>query len=448
MERKFVKQKMALSLLFITSMYSHAQNAGTTNSFSVKQAVDYGIKNSVAVKNALVDIQIQKQVNREVTAAAFPQINGSFSMNDYLDIPTTLLPAEITGGPAGTFIPVRFGTKYTANGGIDVEQLLFDGQVFVGLQARKAVLDFSTKTAEVTQEMIKANIYKVYYQLVIGHKQVASIDANIERFEKLLADTKEIFKNGFAERLDVDKVQVQLNNLYTEKNKIENQLQVGNAGLKFLINMPQKQTLILTDTLSEDELKASVLDQEYNYNDRKEFQLLTVAAKLNEYNIRRYKLSRIPTIAAFGSYQKNAQRTKFDFFKGGDWFTTSLIGLKINVPIFDGFARRSKIEKAKLELQKTKNNIEQIRESIDNDVISARLTMSSAMATIDNQKKNVALAEKVYYTTKLKYEQGLGSNQEIYTAQSELKMAQTNYYSALYDAINAKIDFLKAVGKL
>jgi outer membrane protein len=214
------------------------------------------------------------------------------------------------------------------------------------------------------------------------------------------------------------------------------------------MNMPQKETLVLTDTLSEDELKTNILDEQYDYKDRKEFQLLTIGAKLNEYNIKRYKLSRIPTVSAFGSYQKNAQRSKFDFMGNGDWFTTSLIGLKINVPIFDGFARRSRIEKAKLELQKTNNNLEQIKQSIDNDVVSSRLRMKSALATIDNQKQNVTLAEKVYNSTKLKYEQGLGNNQEIYTAQSELKVAQTNYYSALYDAITAKIDYLKAAGKL
>lgn len=435
-------------VLLVLSLQSRAQ---TVNAFSAKQAVDYARKNATVVKNALIDIKIQQQTNREVTSAALPQINASGTLQDYLTIPTQLLPAEITGGPAGTFIPVQFGTKYNATGGIDVQQLLFDGQVFVGLQARRTVLEFATKQAEVTEEVVKANVYKLYYQLVVGRQQITSIDANIDRFEKLLNDTREIYKQGFAERLDVDKVQVQLNNLRTEKVKMENQLKVGNAGLKYLMNMPQKDSLVLTDSLTEEELKSDVLDGQYNYNDRKEYQLLTLGLKLNEYNVRRYKLSRIPTLSAFGSYQKNAQRTKFDFFKGGEgreWFTTSLIGLRLNVPIFDGFARRSKIQSAKLEVEKTKNNLVQQQESIDNEVTVSKLNMTSALQTIDNQKQNVSLAEKVYNTTKLKYEQGLGDNQEIYTAQTELKVAQNNYYSALYDAIVAKIDFLKATGKL
>ena len=205
------------------------------NEFTVKQAVEYATKNATQVKNALLDVKVQQQVNRQITAAAYPQVSASFGLTDYLEIPTSLIPSQIFGGPSGTFEAVKFGTKYNANGGFDVSQILFDGQVFVGLKARSAVLDFYVKSAAVTQEQIKANVMKIYYQLVVGQSQLASLDANIERFEKLLKDTKEIYKNGFAEKLDVDKVQVQLNNIKTEKEKIVNIItsQVI-AALKFL----------------------------------------------------------------------------------------------------------------------------------------------------------------------------------------------------------------------
>jgi len=214
------------------------------------------------------------------------------------------------------------------------------------------------------------------------------------------------------------------------------------------MNMPQKEKLILTDSLTVDMLRENLLQQTYNYADRKEYQLLDAGKKLNEYNIRRYKLSALPTIAAYGNYYKNAQRNKFDFFGKGDWFTSSLIGVKLSVPIFDGFAKTARISKAKLELEKTNNNIEQLKSSVDNDVEQSLLKITSSLSTLENQQQNMRLAEQVFNTTKLKYEQGLGSNQEIYNAQTELKVAQNNYYSALYDAIIARIDFLSATGKL
>ena len=429
-------------------LFAAVANAQKINSFTVQQAVDYAKQNSVQVKNALLDYQVQKQTNREITSVAYPQISASGNFNDFLVVPTSLLPAEIAGGPAGTFFPVRFGTKYNATGGFDVSQLLFDGQVFVGLIARNVALQFYEKQTEITEEMINVNIQKIYYQLVVGKQQMTSVDANIGRFEKLLKDTKEIYKQGFAERLDVDKVSVQLNNLQTEKIKIQSQLDAGNAGLKFLMNMPQKDLLLLTDSITEDKLKENILADNYKYEDRKEYQFLTIAKQLNEFNVRRYKLSYLPTLSAFGNYSKNAQRQRFDFFKGGQWFTTSLIGLRLSVPIFDGFAKSARVQKAKIEVQRSNNSLEQLKSSIDNDVAQARLKITASVVTMDNQKKNIELAEKVYNTTKIKYEQGLGNNQEIYNAQTELKIAQNNYYSALYDAIIAKIDYQKATGKL
>ena len=445
-----MKKNTAIKILFFLLSFAYTKSfAQQTNAFSVKQAVDYAEKNSVQVKNALVDIEIQKQINKEITASAFPQINGNVSVNDYLNIPTSLIPAEFFGGPPGTFTPVKFGTKYNATFGGDVQQILFDGQVFVGLMARKTVIESVVKIKEITAEQIKVNVMKIYYQLVVGTKQIGSLDANIARFDKLLHDTREIYKNGFAEKLDVDKVEVQLNNLQTEKLKAENQIAAGYEGLKFLMGMPQQNSLVLTDTLSEEELKSNVLDQNYNYSNRKEFKLLDIVTKLGEFNVRRYKLSKLPTVSAMGSFNKNAQRTSFDFFKGGgQWFTTSFVSLKVNIPIFDGGARNARISKAKLELEKTKNNVEQFKLSVDNDIAQSRLKMRSALLTMDSQKKNITLAEQVYNTTKLKYEQGLGSNQEIYNAQTELKVAQNNYYSSLYDAINAKIDYMKAAGIL
>lgn len=462
----------------IRSLFAYAMICGIStaelraqevHSFSVSQSVEYALKNAVEVKNALLGLQIQQQTNREITAAAFPHLSGAVSANYFPNVAVQTFPNFIAAGTYGVLenegvkdgsglpiqapndfglVQAQFGTKYNSSAGLDFSQLLFDGQVFVGLQARSASIDFAKKQAEVTEEMIKVNVQKIYYQLVVGQQQITSIDANIDRFEKLLKDTKEIYKNGFAEKLDVDKVTVQLANLTTEKLKVENKLKAGNASLKFLMNMPQKDKLLLTDSLSEDDIKANVLDNKYDYASRKEFQLLQLAKKLGGYNVKRYQLSFLPTIALYGNYYKNAQRNEFDFFGKGKWFSSSLVGMKISVPLFDGFAKTARVTKAKLELQQTNNNIEQLKGAIDRDVENATLQFTSSLQTMDAQKKNWILAEQVYNTSKYKYEQGLGSNQEIYSAQTELKMAQNNYYGALYDAIIARIDFLKATGKL
>jgi outer membrane protein TolC len=170
--------------------------------------------------------------------------------------------------------------------------------------------------------------------------------------------------------------------------------------------------------------------------------------KLNEFNIKRYKLSQIPTASLSSSWSKNAQRNKFDFFGKGDWYTFSNISLNISVPIFKGFYTRSKIDEAKLNLQKTENQIADLKLSIDNEVETAKVNFKIAVEAMDYQRQNMQLAETVYEQTKKKYEAGLGSNTEITTAQTDLKSAQINYVTAMYDAVISRIDYLKAIGKL
>lgn len=449
MNNRGLTRMASLVLVLMTGISFVYAQTPTKHSFTIQQAVEYAAKNNVQVKNALLNIQSQQQTNREITAAALPNVTGSAGITDYITIPTSLLPGEIFGQPAGTYIPVRFGTKYNSSATIQLQQLLFDGQVFIALQARATSIEFQTKNKEVTEEVIKTNIHKIYYQLVLSKTQLDLLDANITRLEKLKHDAGELYKNGFAEKLDLDKISVQLANLQTEKTKALNSISIGYLGLKTLMGMPVKDTLVLTDKISDEQVKEDFSnDTAYQYTDRKEFQYLSLGKKLNEFNIKRYQLSYIPTLSLTGLYSKNAQRNKFDIFGKGDWFSTSYIGLNLSVPIFDGFARSARIKRARIDLKQTENQLDNLKLSIDSEVEQSKINFKSALATMITQKKNMELAEEVYNQTKKKFEVGTGSNTEITAAQTDLVTAQTNYISSLYSAIIAKVDYQKATGKL
>ena len=417
--------------------------------FKLDDCVTYAQKNNVQVKNALLAIDAQVQTNREIGAAAYPTITTSTSVLDYTQIPVSLLPAQIFGGAAGTFIPVQFGTKFNANYGANFSQLLFDGQVFIALQARSTSLEMQRKNAALTEENIKANIYKIYYQLSASKTQLNILDANIERLNKLAHDAEIMYKNGFAEKLDVDKVNVQLNNLQTEKLKANNAVAIGYMGLKMLMGMPVKDSLVLTETINEKDLTGDVLiENQFQYALRKDFQYLTTLKKLSEYNVKRYQLSNLPTVSLSGAYTKNAQRQEFDFFKGGNWFTTSFFNLNVSLPIFNGGGTMTKIRRTRIELEQVTNQMTAMKNNIDNEITQAKLNYISSVATVQFQKKNMQLAETVYAQTKKKFETGTGSNTEISASQADLVSAQNNYMNALYSALIAKVDFLKATGKL
>src|SRR5690606_6624104 len=235
-----LKCLLASTVLMLSGTVLYAQEV---HHFTVQQALDYAQKHNLQVKNALIDILIQQQSNRQITAAAFPQISANGSLVDNLKLQTQLLPGEFLGQPPGTFVPITFGTKYITTGSVSANQLLFDGQVFIGLRARKSSIALRQNIADITAENIRANVYKIYYQLVLSKTQVALLDSNITLIGKMRDDVQVMYDNGFAEKLDIDKNEVTLANLKTEKEKILVGVANGYNALKILLGMPVNDQL-------------------------------------------------------------------------------------------------------------------------------------------------------------------------------------------------------------
>ncbi len=448
MSKRFHSRFMLTILLsFLGMAFAEAQ---TLHALGVQDAIGLAKKNNIAVKIALTNLAIQEQDNKVLTAQALPTIAGTGGSTDYFNIPVTLVPGEFFQQPPGTFFPVAFQQKYIASGGFTLTQTLFDGSVFVGLKARSRALDYYKKAIDMTVEDLSVNVYKVYYQLVVSKTQIQLQDSNISRASKLLHDTRVMNENGFSEKLDVDKAAVQLTNLETAKHNTETTITNAFLQLKFLIGIPAADSIILTTEFNEADLKGGVpIDIDYSFKNRYDYQYLEISKQLSEFDIKRYQSAYYPTLKLNSAYQKNAANNTYDFFtKSGTWYTTSYVGLAVDVPIFSGFAKNARLKKARLNSSLISDQIENLKLNINLEVANAKNNFVNAIQTMDSQKENMQVAESVYNQTKKKFESGLSTNTDLSNSQSDLITAQSNFLNALYTAVLAKIDFLKAIGKI
>ena len=385
------------------------------------QAIDYAAKNSAKVKNALLDYKIQEQSNRATTSQALPQVSGSAGLTDYFQIPQSVVPGYLFGQPQSKLVPIAFATQYSANAGITLKQVLFDGQVFVGLQARQTALDYYRTNQELTEQQFAPKHYKVYYQLLLSKVQVQLIDANIAHAAELLHNSSEMYKNGFAEHLDVDKATVQLTNLQSNRVQVLYNIDNGYLGLKVLMGMPVRDSLALSDSLTYEMVREGSLTDSYKYSDRKEYQALELNRKLDEFDVLRYKKTIYSNGLAHGQLSRDRIWNRIQRYlrRPMSWYPSSYCGLNLNIPIFDGFYKAANIRQARMQLQQTKNNLESLKNCIDNDVRKAQLQFSSALADPGLPEKEYGSRQEVYEQTRKKFEQGLGSNTEITTAFSD-----------------------------
>ena len=436
---------------------------------SAKEAVDLAFKNLADLKNARLDYKIAEARNKEITGLALPQVTGSFQGNHYLSLPQIQFPdgSEIQiydvlrseGVKDGTGNPITkqgefqyrnfsFITPWNMNGGLSVNQLLFEPQVFVGLQAREELLANSNLQLKVTEDKVKEEVYRSYYAVLISQKQLLYVQESIKRLEKLSTEMNEMFKNGFVERLDIDKTTVTLNNTKMTEIQLKNVVTIGMALLKRNMGVTQADSVVLKDILTPDLIKAEVLDDDFKYEDRNEVKLLNSAVKLQGYDIRRYKLSYYPTVSAFYNYNYNGQRSSEGSTKPWFWYNTNVIGLSVNVPIFDGFQKKNKIKQSEFTLEKVQNTLDETKKGIDLERAVAKNTLINSILAMDAQEKNMELAQKVFNTVKTKYANGVGSSIETLQADTDLQQAQSNYFRALYDAVLAKIVYIRSLGKL
>jgi outer membrane protein TolC len=353
-------------------------------------------------------------------------------------------------GIINTF-PAQFGVPWQATLSASVKQILFQPDVFIALKARSGAVELYENQMKVAIDSVKSNVYNTYFGVLVSQKGLEFARESQLRLKQLLKEQQELFKNGFIEKLDIEKTQVNLNNISTSVIRLENMVATSYAGLKFALALPQSDSLHLTDELTEEWVKRDIFEMsnDFKYDQRNEIKTLETTEELQKLQVRRFKMAALPTLAAQWNVGTSAQRQRFTFFDTGDrWFYSNTLGVNLSVPITDGFQRHNRVKQAEYTLEKTRNTKKQFEQYIDFQVMNARTSLTNAIAAYNNQQENKELAEKVFNTTRIKYEQGLGSSFEVLQAETDLQTALNNYYSSLYGAGIARIAYMRALGKL
>lgn len=440
-----MKKLLTLLLALIIHQGLQAQD----NSFSLKKAIEYALVNQHSVKNALLDEEIARKKVNELVGIGTPQIEASAELNDFLKIPVSFVPGEFFGGEPGSYFPVQFGQQFSASAGVSVSQLLFDGSYLVGLQASRTYQELSRKQVKQTRTDVAINVSKAYYGALVSDARLEIIEANIQRVDKLLSDTRALYQAGFVEKIDVDRLELTANNLKVEKDKMIRFKSISYSLLKFQMSYPMGQEIVLSDKLEENALASAALPDSVNYANRPEYEVLNVSRKLQELDMKRYKSTYLPSLVAFGSFSYNNSRSEFDIFDTGlRWFPTAIIGAKLTVPIWDGLQKSARVSQAKLKLQQVDNSIEMAKSGFQLELSNAKANYQNNSSSLGIVKKNRELAMDIAKTAKIKYDNGVGSSLELVDAESSLREADANYFSTLYETIIARIDLDKASGNI
>ncbi|MDQ2657877.1 MAG: TolC family protein [Bacteroidota bacterium] len=465
----------------VPALVAAQEAAPVSGKLTLEECIQYALKNSVNIKNAVIDEEIADARVKETRGIGLPQIDATVGVLHNQKLPRFFAqyftPVEgqesffdLSGVPGiedGDVVglPNFFQLRSSGNATLSITQILFNGSYLVGLKAASAYRELSIRSTRQSREQLVQQVTKAYYAVLINKDRMKLFDNNIARVDSLLKTTQALNKNGFAEGIDVDRIQVTLNNLIAERDKFYNLQELAVHLLKFQMNYPMGQPIDVAGDIADLQVDESLLQQyelNWDYTKRSDYALLEANRNLQQLDVRNKFSTALPSLSAFANLGYSTQSPNIGgIFRtetkgvndtpeyGPDkWYSSTSFGLNLNIPIFSGLQRSYRLQQAKLNLMKVENSFTSLKSAIDLEIKQAAISYLNAIKSLESQRANTALAENIARVTKIKYEEGVGSNLEVIDAEAALKEAQTNYYNALYDALIAKVDLDKAYGKL
>ena len=431
-------------LLLILTIQAWAFSQERSNNFSLQEAIDFALENNRTAKNAARDVEAARQQKWETTASGLPQISASIDYQNFLKQQVSLIPAEFFGGNPGEFAELTFGTKQNMNATAVLRQKVFDGSYLVGLQSAKVFLEISGNAKVKTDLEVRKAVVNAYGNVLLAEESVAILERNKTVLEKNLDELNKIYEIGFVEEESVEQLQITLHGVESTLKNTSRLKDLAYQMLNITLGLEINNPTVLTDdleSLTNQNIALGLLDANENIESTIEYKIAE-NDKISKELLLKYQRSKaLPTLDAFINGGYSAFSDSFTFGnKDQNWFGSSLFGVSLSIPIFSSLERSAATQRAKINLEKSEDDLIETRQKIELQIASAKSDYQFAIEDYDNKKQNLQLAERIEAKNQTKFFEGISSSFDLRQAQLQLYTAQQEYLQAMLDVINKKAE--------
>ena len=447
-----MKVKLKRYLAFVTLVFMltgavYSQEEKT--SFNLHEAISYAMQNSYVLHNTNQDISIAQKKVWETISTGLPQVSGSANYNWFLNLPVSLIPGEFFGEAPGTYIPVKFGQDFNSDFGLSVSQLIFDGSYIVGVGSAQLYLDLAKQAHEKIEIDIRNAVTQAYYMVLISNRYKQVMQENFDNTEKLYKETKVYFDNGLREAQDVDQLRILLRNAENEVLRSDRELSISKIVLKYAMGYDLNQDIQLDDEI--DMFVLPLVQGQTNIKldlpNHIDYRLAVSNFQVSEKLLRLEKVSYLPSLKGFYSYTKTAYSNNANLFKEA-WYPSSLIGFQASIPIFNSGMKRSKVQQAKLELDKAATEKKLAEITLQKDYLTAKADMETARDRFLNDSESKDLAKNILDKSQIKFNNGMISSAELSQQESQYISAFQAMVASTLQMLQADLKLKKAAGAL
>jgi outer membrane protein len=477
---------MRLTPILFSGMFtllSAALVSAQTAQMTLSDCIQYALDKNPQMQVANLQIKDAEWRIKENLATGLPQVTAGLSYTGFIQrggLPSSALSFGPSGDPApppsavtnsfstaqveGLYAllgsvfasdpdsKVFFSPVHSVSGTAQASQLIFNNSYLQAKKAARYYRDYVMEQAAVTRQTLRNQVTDAYLPALLISESLKNLDKNIGNLEKLLADTRAINQAGFAEQLDVDRLELSLSTLRSEWSSLARQREIVVNYLKLAMGMNASTAIDPSDDISKllGQYGDADLSTPVNFMNRPEYLQLLKGRDLSGLQVDLFRKPFLPTVAGFVQWQGALQGGFGDKISASfkDWFfiPSTVAGLSVNFTLWDGGGNKSKKERAMIGVMTVESQKQLLENAILTEVENARKQYMNAQDRVKNAENNLKLAERIHDTTQKKYRAGIGSSFEITQSESGLYAAQQSQMQAQFDLLTAKVAIKKALG--
>lgn len=421
----------------------NAQETEKAYQFSLQEAIAFAVDSSYNAINARKDVLAAMKQKWETTADGLPQISAKVDYNYNPIIQITPLPAELTGGEPGTFVPVQFSPRQNVNATATLNQLLFDGSYLVALRAARTFLEYSANFEEKTQLEVRKAVVDAYGNVLLMEELIGIIEKNLANAKENLRETKAVFENGLAEEEDVEQLEITVLQLENEQRNAQRNHEITKETFNLVMGIPITIPVKLTDDLpqlaQQDLMAKDLAEEDFNLQSNIDFKIADNFVRQRELEWQLERSKALPRLSAFANYGYLSFSEDFNFLSNNaDWFDFSTVGVSLNIPIFSSLQRSARTQRSKIALEQAEIELDQATQQLLLEASRAKSNFTYATETYLTSQRNLTLAERIENKNTIKFKEGIATSFELRQAQQQLYASQNEYLQAMLDIITAK----------
>lgn len=433
--------KKIILMLFAGTCFLSAQE--NIMNLDLEKAIQIALEKNTAVNVAKLEIDKSEGKLREVRSGLFPKIDATGQYQRYIEKPVIFLPP---GSPFGNVLEIGSNNSYLGTIGASIP--IFSLGLYDGIGIASKSVELNSVSFRFTEISTIGDVKKAFYSVLLARELKDVISQSLQNALEQFENVKRLNKQGAASDYNLLRAEVQVENLRPQVIHAENNYEISKENLKVLIGLKSEQKINILGELDFDEQYSISAGQLLNdvLTSNPRLAILNKQEEITNRTISLEKSAYFPSLAAFGNYQYQSQA---DDFKFGDykWVSTFVVGLQLQIPIFNGFKTPARVEQASITLDQVERQKQGLTEALKTQLQNIVYAIEQTMIRIKGQDKNVEQAQQGYEIARTRFENGLGTQLEVNDAELALRQAKLNKLQAIYDLRIAEAELQMILGK-